>query len=179
MISKHLCSCIPVLPSESWIKNKLVPRMGRIELSNEELVQLVLLCKRDGNACARELSARHPCLSLDDISELKKFISQSFLPQFYKLWRSTSRSLARLRRNHNEWLKGRKVIELGDRGSIQDSSEHAAELVEAEKVGRKRKAFDDCGSRTKKNRVAELRATFSARICRSVYFEQKGHRPQS
>ena len=109
--------------------------MEQIELSNGKLVEIALQCKRDVNACVRELSERYGCLSPTLLFFLKKYITESFLPRLHRLWKN-SRSLSKLKRDHSEWLKGTKIIALPAEGM---------EAASPKKVGRKSKPFDECG----------------------------------
>ena len=80
------------------------------------------------------------------------------------MWEKTCRSRTKLRRDHSEWLKRSKTIDLEDQNLKVNSPTELEEHLEPKKVGRKRKAFDECGPRTKKYEIAELRELYPASL---------------
>lgn len=148
----------PLLASRSSEQSKALGRrhnglrnprtMERLELTNLELAQVVIECKRHVVECVKQLSERYPSLTPSQLIKVKRFLGVNFLSRFHKLWNSPEvcRSTPKLLAKYGEWLARSNLVNL-----IDSEFQEEPQLVQSQnKVGRKRKPYDECAPRTKK-----------------------------
>lgn len=122
--------------------------MGTIKIPYSVLCEVMF---RGGNI-EEYVSGNFPHLREDHHSLLCKELKQRFVPNFNRRWRVVSRNRSFFSNKYGDWLEGEFTINFPVDGDAEDSF-HC--------VGRPKKSFDECGERSKRSKIHELRSSHS------------------
>lgn len=106
-------------------------------------MQLVLDSKYDVEKCIATIKSCNPQFNSAHLQEIKRYLSQTFVPHFRRRWQEAGRNKNIFRNKYQDWLANTCSITL-------------VEPCNSAQGSRPEKSFEECSVRTKRHKIRQL-----------------------